>query len=93
MSNGKSFAFIKEELNNLVEAMEFQQVWFSSIEGKEQEEIIRKLKPKEDFINFISLSEDEINLIIEALDFRYDNELPDEDLYYCIVIKEKLQEA
>ena len=89
----KSFAFIKKDFDILIDAIEFQRGWLSIKEGESQNRLIQKLKESSnDVISFVALTPEDIELSIDALDFRYDNELAEEDLYHCVVMKEKLQE-
>lgn len=89
----KSFTFIKEDFDTLIEAIEFQIGWLSTKEGESQEKLVGRLKESSNgVISFVALTPKDIELSIDALEFRYDNELAEEDLYRCVLMKEKLQE-
>jgi hypothetical protein len=89
----KSFAFIKADFDTLIDAIESQLGWLTTKEGDSQRQLVAKLKgSSNEVISFVSLTPEDIELSTQALDFRYDNELADEDLYHCVTIKEKLLE-
>lgn len=92
MSNDSSFTFMKEEIDHLSEALKFRQGWIpaNSDSHSHIENLIEKLKSKSDFINFVFLSSDEIVILIDAIDFRYEKELAEEDFEHLFTIKDKL---
>lgn len=88
------FPLISDEINELVDVLDFKSQWLKPADGIEYEMLIKKLNMHQNFINFIGLSEEDIELINNSIDFRMDNELADEDLEYLSDIKAKfLSEA
>lgn len=92
MSNDSSFTFMKEEIEHLSEALQFRQGWIPANSGihSHLENLIDKIKSKSDFINFVTLSSDEVEILIDTIDFRYEKELAEEDFEHLFTIKDKL---